>query len=279
MTKVRWVIDPVLVTHTVHSRKLPAAITNAGHELVQVPYDEAAKTWHMPELDQYDLPTIFYGSKKFVRENSPLFCPGSFGNTSRANVSHYLTNLPREWFLNQYALMTTWGDFCNRREYWINFAGGRAFLRPDSGGKLFTGLVVNHENVDHEINSINQLSRMQPEELVWTARAKEILGEFRFVIADGEVIAGSEYRWDNVLDIRSDYPEECRELAQQVAEHEWQLDRVYTCDVALTADGPRIVELNGFSSAGLYACDLDAVVAGVSAAAASEHSDLFGLLG
>jgi hypothetical protein len=276
MTKVRWVIDPVLVSHSVHSRKLPAAIIDAGHDLVLAGYDESSKNWQVPEFNQYDLATIFYGSKKFVREHSRLCEPGSFGDRATANVSHYLTHLPREWFLNQYALMTTWGDFCNRRTYWLNFAGGRAFLRPDSGGKNFTGLVVDRENVDHEINSIQQLSRMRPEELVWTARAKEILGEFRFVIADGQVIAGSEYRWDNVLDIRSDYPEECRAVAQRVAEHKWQLDRVYTCDVCLTPDGPRIVELNGFSSAGLYACDLDAVVAGVSAAAHAAHDDIFG---
>jgi hypothetical protein len=276
MTKVRCVIDPVLVSHSVHSRKLPAAILDAGHELVEATYVEDSKSWNFPEIKQYDLPTLFYGSKKFVRQHSQLYAPGSFGDTPRSSVSFYMTHLPREWFLNRYALMTTWGDFCVRREYWLNFAGGRAFLRPDTGSKLFTGLVVDRDNVDHEINSIQQLSHMAAEDFVWTARAKEIHGEFRFVIADGQVIAGSEYRWDGRLDIRSDYPEECRELAQRVASHPWQLDRVYTCDVCLSEDGVRLVELNGFSSAGLYACDLDAVVAGVSAAAVAEHRDLFG---
>lgn len=274
MTKIRWVIDPVLVSHSVHSRKLPAAITNAGHELVTAEYDEASKKWK--ELDLiHNVPTVFYGSHKFVRDHSLTHVPGSFGANDRTRVSHYMTNLPREWFLNSQALMTTWGDFCNRTSYWLGMSGGPAFLRPESGRKPFAGLVVQPEDVAHEINSINQLSRMAPEDLVWVARAKEIQGEFRFVIANGRVVAGSEYRWDSVLDIRSDYPEECRAVAQRVAEHEWQVDRVYTCDVALTEFGPKVVELNGFSSAGLYACDLDAVVAAVSEAAILEWDEIY----
>ena len=95
------------------------------------------------------------------------------------------------------------------------------------------------------------------------------------MIADGKVIAGSEYRWDGKLDIRRDWPQECWDLADQVAKHPWQVDIAYTCDVALTNSGPKIVELNGFSCAGLYACDLNLVVKGVSDAALKDWNESY----
>jgi hypothetical protein len=83
-------------------------------------------------------------------------------------------------------------------------------------------------------------------------------------------VTKSQYRWDK-LDIRIDTLPECDRLAEQVAEHKWQADRVYVCDIAQTDEGPKIIELNAFSSSGLYACDTRAIVKGVSEAAWKEY--------
>lgn len=97
------------------------------------------------------------------------------------------------------------------------------------------------------------------------------------------MIAGSEYRWDNILDVRRDTHPICDALAKKIAEADWQADSVYVCDVALIDDfiaadwgGPpagltaKVVELNAFSSSGLYACDTYKIVEAVSKVAHCE---------
>ena len=66
----------------------------------------------------------------------------------------------------------------------------------------------------------------------------------------------------------------CDELAKHVAEMEWQPDRVYVLDLAYfkDKDEPKIIELNAFSSSGLYACDTYKIVEAVSIAALKEQS-------
>jgi hypothetical protein len=124
------------------------------------------------------------------------------------------------------------------------------------------------------LNDVETLKKsVYPEMICVVAKPRSIEAEFRFVIADRQVVAGSQYRWEDRLDVRLDVLPICRELAQEVAQREWQADRCYTCDVALL-DGrskARIVELNTFSSSGLYACDTEAVVDAVSRAAWREY--------
>lgn len=131
---------------------------------------------------------------------------------------------------------------------------------------------MKYGTIDLDIDSLDKLSAVMDETMIMVAPAQNIQGEFRFVVANGRVIAGSEYRWDGKLDIRRDWTPECEELAQRVASHPWQIDIAYTCDVALLEDSVKLVELNGFSCAGLYACDLDKVVQGVSEAAIREFN-------
>lgn len=118
-------------------------------------------------------------------------------------------------------------------------------------------------------------SIVDPDTICLVSPAQELLGEFRFIIAAGEVIDGSEYRWDNVLDIRHDWPADCWEMAEQMAKHSWQPDLVYTCDVASTNSGPKIIEVNSFACAGLYACDKRIVVDAVNNVALREFNGDF----
>lgn len=182
-----------------------------------------------------------------------------------------MSNLPLDWFMNRDGVFMTWAMFKQRRrEFFYSWDSDRIFIRPNSGFKTFAGTPIKYGELDDEINSLDQLSSVMDETMIMVAPAQKIQGEFRFVIADGKVIAGSEYRWDGKLDIRRDWTPECEELAQRVASHPWQIDIAYTCDVALLEDSVKLVELNGFSCAGLYACDLDKVVQGVSEAAIRE---------
>jgi hypothetical protein len=187
-----------------------------------------------------------------------------------------MSNLPLDWFLNRDGIFMTWAMFKEYRgkqqiaDHWPE----GLFIRPNSGFKTFAGQRIMAKDFDDHIATLDQNSGVMADTLILVNRLTPIEGEFRFVIADKQVIAASEYRWDGKLDIRRDWPQSCWDMAQRVADHEWQVDIAYTCDVALTEEGPRVVELNGFSCAGLYACDLEKVVDGVSRAALREWAGL-----
>jgi hypothetical protein len=223
-------------------------------------------------------PVVIYGSINFVKKCPRVFVPGAYGYTQNRQCNVYMTNIPHDWFLNSDYIMLPWGDLKARwKEVYVDLLKCyEIFIRPMSGDKSFTGQAIFYSDFLFEANSTQQLTSVTDETIVMIAKSKkqEIKGEFRFIIGAGEVIAGSEYRWDGNLDIRRDWPAECEALAKQVAELPWQLDTVYTCDVALMADGvPKIVELNGFASAGWYAADQKKIISRVTEIAEAEHAE------
>lgn len=269
---VKWIVDTSIIEGRVNGN-LVGILRERGHEVFTCAF---FKNTPLPELPDWEGQcVVIYGSHQFNRavRGVKSYQPGSLGLVDRTEVNSYMSNLPLEWFLNRDGVMTTWAQFQQRRDFWFKvFPGERVFVRPNSGFKVFTGTTVSLEEWDNDILGLEKCTGVMTETPMMVAPAQEILGEFRFVVAEGQVVAGSEYRWDNVLDIRRDWPEECWNMAQQVASHPWQVDIAYTCDVALTPEGPRVVELNSFSCAGLYACDLELIVDGVSRAAWREHT-------
>jgi len=117
---------------------------------------------------------------------------------------------------------------------------------------------------NYTIELLEDVTSVTDETMILISPLKDIIGEFRFVVCDGQVVTGSEYRWDDRLDIRIDYPIECFDLAEKIANHDWQVDDAYIVDVASTIEGPKVIELNSFSCAGLYACDLEKIVKSLS---------------
>jgi hypothetical protein len=68
----------------------------------------------------------------------------------------------------------------------------------------------------------------------------------------------------------SDVESEVWDFAAEIATELTPPQRVYVLDVCETEDGYRLLELNPFSGADLYGCDLDAVVAAVAGVVAKE---------
>jgi hypothetical protein len=156
--------------------------------------------------------------------------------------------------------------------------GSDFFIKPESGMKEFTGQVVRAAYLDDDFDKLSPHNLIQPDTLCIVADVQDIKAEFRYVICEKEVITGSEYRWDNILDVRRDTHPICDQMANKIAKADWQADTVYVCDVALVADektgkdAAKVIELNAFSSSGLYACDTYKIVEAVSKAALREHS-------
>ena len=62
-------------------------------------------------------------------------------------------------------------------------------------------------------------------------------------------------------------------MANTIAKLDWQPDIVYTCDIALLENGDvKVIELNSFSCAGLYACNIEDILIKVSEIALLEYN-------
>lgn len=279
MAPITWILDnQILERLTYGSQTLPDTIRARGHKIIGV---ERNSDGSYPIVDAcHDECAVLFGSHSFVKAVNAdgRFQPGALGVNLRTRASSYMSNLPLDWFLNREGRFMTWAMFKHRaKELFYEHDTNMMFVRPDSGFKTFAGQRIKFGTIEDDISTLDQTSGVMADTLILINPGIEIQSEFRFVIADKQVIAGSEYRWDGKLDVRRDWPQECWDMAQSVAEHDWQVDIAYTCDVALTNLGPRIVELNGFSCAGLYACDLNKVVDGVSAAAFREWAEWRGV--
>lgn len=277
MEQVIWYLDEGILERLVYDKRgLPDVLRSRGYEVVLVSRNDDGSFGEVyPRTEQ---PAVLYGSHSFVKALTPggRFQPGGLGVNERTQATQYMSNLPLDWFLNRDGIFMTWSMFKAYRgiqQIADDWPEG-LFIRPNSGFKTFAGQRVTAADFDDHVKTLDQTSGVVAETLILVNRLAPIEGEFRFVIADKKVIAGSEYRWDGKLDVRRDWPQSCWDMAQRVADHEWQVDIAYTCDVALLDGEPRIVELNGFSCAGLYACDLEKVVDGVSRAAAREWAGL-----
>jgi len=170
-------------------------------------------------------------------------------------------------------------------KYWI---GSQFFIRPDSGLKEFTGQVVYDNQVISNYRPMwgnNRLGMMTPEEVQDTyrveddllcvvARARYIEKEWRVVIGDKKVITGCQYKFRDELCESEDFPEKVKEYAEKVAQCGWEPARVYVMDIASDVHGELgLLEINSFSSSGLYKCDLSKIVKEVSIIAENEWKE------
>lgn len=141
-----------------------------------------------------------------------------------------------------------------------------AFIRPDSPLKPFSGRVLPRTGItlpalDHGFYFDD------PSLPVVVAPVRNVGSEWRYVVVGRAVVAGSAYASDG----RSALPDDPSGLpwafASQVAEHLDPPEDVYVMDVCEVDGQLRLLELNPFSGADLYACDGDAVVSAVTRAA------------
>ena len=137
------------------------------------------------------------------------------------------------------------------------------FIRPCSDHKTFAGFVIEPDKMQSwqvQILGISDgYATLTPETLVLSATPKVILSEVRFFIVDGQVITGSTYKVGLYPHYSPEYHETARAFAEAAARL-WQPDQAFVLDIALTPDGPKIIEINCLTSSGFYEADVDSLV-------------------
>jgi hypothetical protein len=144
----------------------------------------------------------------------------------------------------------------------------KMFIRPDSGEKPFKAGLVDVEEFTQFIDGYTS-----PNELLLFSTPKNSVGEWRIVVSpDIGVIAMSSYRYQGLLTRVPSAPKGATDLALKVL-NIYVPDKVFCVDVVQDGDGKFwVMEITSFSSAGLYACNKEAVITAVSEIAANEQN-------
>ena len=259
-------------------------IENLGHSSYQELY-ECAKRNHEAKLfvgfdKAFDAnraakesPFIFVGSIegcKIVRNHWPtkgvLYC--SLDNYACTKYYSYFGS----FLFNQDYIILPLSELNRRKYFFYGLLGVEAklFVRTNEGDKVFESCLVDLQDFEGWYESKPQHS------LVVVASPKKIRGEWRFICSKNkDIVAHSLYRYQGLLTLIPNVPPGALELCHKILEVGYYPDSVFCVDIAEDEIGNyRLMELNGFSSADLYACDKERIVQRVSEIALEDFENL-----
>jgi hypothetical protein len=299
MKDVKWLIEADVFED--NTDKLIQTLKDKNykyHILKYVPFDDDLADRCL-KIYGPDECVIFYGSLNFGKKLRKLpWVPGVYLNEKAFECTSYYPILGPHIVHSNY-VMLPYGDLIRRKDdLYTYFNDDKIFIRPNSGNKQFTGMVVEKYNFDDCVK-LAGFYDVEPDLLVVVSNVCKLDQEWRFVIVDGKVISGSLYRdWskpekispgsvtrDYVLMNSYKRIEECFtgefimhdkyawNAAQNCAD-KYNPDHCWTIDVAKTMKGTyEILEVGCFSCAGMYGNNLEIIVDKVSEAALTEWKE------
>lgn len=130
------------------------------------------------------------------------------------------------------------------------------FIKPSRDLKAFdAGILKAGQTVEDFILSKKRQNFFM-EELLVVSDVLDIASEYRFFIVDDKVVAGSGYRYNNVVKEDANVPDYLYRIANEYKDLYKPAD-IFTMDLALLKDNSvKIIEYNCFNCSGVYLCDL-----------------------
>ncbi len=272
--KVNWLIDGDLFPE--YRAELVATIRGQGHEakLVHAPsspfrWDDVGCSYR--ETFPPDACVIAHGDIELMMRirAERRWTPGAFCTVEHFFVSAYACRYGK-YLLNSDYIMLPFGELERCQDFLFDTLGrdGRIFVRPDSPLKLFTGQTASRATFAADVEFMG-FYEFPASAVVVVSSPKQIVKEWRFVIASGKVVAGCQYKRDGQLEYRPEYDSRAFDLAAEIAALDYQPDPVWIADICQSAQGDfRLLEIGGFSFSDLYSCNKAAVVTAVSNMAA-----------
>lgn len=245
---------------------------NLPYELVKIiPFTNT-----LPEgITDYDGPVLAYGTTTLLKNiaSSDRFFPGMWFNEDTFKPSVWGPKFGNYW-LNKESKVTRVDKVLS---LWDN-PKTPLFIRPNSDFKLFSGDVFYKYDYEKWIEHIidDEFQNLKLDTEVTISPVKTILAEWRYVIIDGKVKAGSRYKYHNRLNISSnkvDMENGAHFLATCIACQEWQPASAYIIDICETLRGFKVIEVNCFNASGYYACNVLDIVNYASELAEKEWSN------
>ena len=251
---VTWIIEASTMRNGADA--LEKAIVDQGGvcHWLDVKEEARAEYGSAPYKDE---PVVFIGSFEAAsrfQSYHPIF-PGVIGDFDEFRCSHYYPVLGYQMLNEEYVFIPK-GDLKRR---WIElrskFTTPHMFLRPDLGSKAFTGQLVSDYDAFIKRESC-YFDEMPKHEMCLIAQPQNIRREWRFVVMNGKVITGSQYKLGNKRVIDTPTSDACYYAGAVAAKSDLPL--AYMLDIAEVDDGCgtlRVMEINNFNCSDFYGCD------------------------
>jgi hypothetical protein len=256
-----WVLEENIFHD--NDRRLAEAARSAGHSVI-VWDDDWWLTSRWPDLS--GRPVVFHGSlgnAARIAKELP-WKPGAYCDVAAFECTSWY-DAAGGWLINDRwaAVEAQRLVTCPKEVLDAIESAGDFFVRPNSPLKPFSGRVLNVSELSMEALD-HGFYYDDPNILVIVSPVRTISSEWRFVVVRTDVVAGSSY----VAETRSEMPIEpgssVWEYAREVAQSLQAPQDVWVMDVCAIEEGFRLLELNPFSGADLYACDRNAIVSGIA---------------
>lgn len=265
---MKWLLEPDIFQED--EQPLIEALTKFGVKYVSVKFGTPYKDY----IDKMGSEkAVYHGSLQFGKliQETPFHSVKVYCTLPKYECLYYYPRIGN-YLLNSKYIMLPFGDLARRQDWIFNTLNDSnswhpnrsIFLRPSSGYKTFTGLLLSDTEWDTELKFLKL--QINPEELVIVAPAQVVTKEWRTIVVGGLVITAGQYR-ENGENVRiREVPEKVMHFAQEVVDFsKYMPDEAWTLDVCETGVGEmKVVEANSFSCAGLYACDYEAVVRAIN---------------
>ncbi len=227
---------------------------------------------------------VFSGSlitSSFVRNLS--FFPGLYYTKDNFDCHNYYPALSK-LLLNKDYYFLPFGSLKNLEEV-IFKDREEVFIRPNSGSKTFTGKVVSKKSFGEDLDKfeLESFEGIKPNSLVLISNAKEIIREWRFFVVDEKIIDGCLYISTLLSDTDKNKHEEVYLYAKEKAKEAIKFikpDSCFTIDICQTSSGLNkplddlslfVLEINAFSTSGMYDCNCGRIIQKVSEQALFEY--------
>lgn len=256
---MNWVLESDVFPSS-HA-ELRKAIVVQGHRIVDWQDDWWPTAW--PEFD--DVPTVFHGSLGNAARirTSVAWQPGAYCDTARFHCTAWYPHA-HQWLLNREWRCLPAEELVANRDRVIAELGpaDSLFVRPDSPLKPFSGRRLTRDRItlaglDHGFYYDDAALP------VVVAPVREVSREWRYVVVNRRVIAGSAYVADGRVAKVDDPGGLPWRFAEEIAGALPPPEAVYVLDVCESDGGLRLLELNPFSGADLYACNAQDIVAAI----------------
>jgi hypothetical protein len=241
-------IDYVLCRFLPHTHKL------VPHDLDLSQYEN---TDQMPEIQvpQNRLIMVCGATLMNVVAKERGWVPGTF-----LNENFHYTKWKEHWGDNLLNSIAVVGELATLEIPW---ADTYMFIRPCEDTKAFTGLVIHESDFPAWRREILSTGRdpkwLGPKTMVVASPHQDILAEYRFFVVDGRICTGSMYKLGNRVTYDAYVNPIVSDFAKQMIQ-QWQPSRGFVIDIAETAEGPKIIEINNLNSSGFYCCDVSKIV-------------------
>lgn len=272
ITDVTWVIDQNLVNPNndiVRTCQRLGVKFEVHDSAVSFKGDAFSTMWR----DEGAGPTVAYGSQNFALQfiNNIPCIPGSYPGTvnqvQKLKTQAYLSKIDRSLLLNSDFVFVPVGNLKNNTNMFDLFKQTKLFIKDNETFKRFSGEVVAKDNWIQRIGFLQDVHKLNDEDLILIASEKTISNEQRFVIVENKVVAQTPYNGKHEISSLA------TDLAILMADNNTYLsDMPYTLDIAMFQNQAKIIEINSFTCAGLYDCNLDDVVVTVSEKAIKDYN-------